>query len=49
MLIAACFMQRKQTSKWKWVAVIHYVLQMKKPRVFLGDTALDIVELQEQS
>lgn len=45
--IAARFVQRKQASKKEWAAVIHDSMQVKKPRVFLGDSGLDIVELQE--
>jgi len=46
--IAARFVQRKQASKKEWMAVIHDALQVKKPRMILGDSGLDIVELQEQ-
>jgi len=46
--IAAQFVQRKQASKEEWTAVIHDGMLVKKPRILLGDSGLDIVELQEQ-
>ena len=46
--IAARFVQRKQASKKEWKAVIRDSMQVKKPRVLLGDSGLDIVELQGQ-
>jgi len=46
--IAARFVQRKQATKKEWAMVIHDALQVKRPRVLLGDSGLDIVELQEQ-
>lgn len=46
--IAARFVQRKQATKQEWKAVIHDSIWVKKPRVLLGDSGLDIVELQEQ-
>lgn len=46
--IAAQFVQRKQSSKGEWTSVIHDGMMVKKPRVLLGDSGLDIVELQEQ-
>jgi len=45
--IAARFVQRKQAKKREWKAVIHDGIQVKKPRVLLADSALDIVELQD--
>jgi hypothetical protein len=46
--IAARFVQRKQATKREWTGVIHDALQVKKPRVLLGDSGLDIVQLQER-
>jgi hypothetical protein len=46
--IAAQFVPRKQASKEEWTAVIHDGMLVKKPRILLGDSGLDIVELQEQ-
>ena len=46
--IAARFVQRKQASTKGWMTVIRDALRVKKPRVLLGDSGLDIVELQEQ-
>jgi hypothetical protein len=46
--IAAQFVQRKQAPKAEWTAVIHDGMLVKKPRILLGDSGLDIVELQEQ-
>jgi len=45
--IAARFVQRKQASKEEWAAVIHDGMVVKKPTILLGDSGLDIVELQE--
>ena len=45
--IAAQFVQRKQAPKEEWTAVIHDGMLVKKPRILLGDSGLDIVELQE--
>ena len=45
--IAAQFVQRKQASKEEWIAVIQDGMVVKKPRILLGDSGLDIVELQE--
>ncbi len=46
--IAAKFVQRKQAPKEEWTAVIHDGMSVKKPRILLGDSGLDIVEMQEQ-
>jgi hypothetical protein len=46
--IAVQFVQRKQASKEEWSAVIHDGMLVKKPRVLLGDSGLDIVEMQEE-
>jgi hypothetical protein len=46
--IAAQFVQRKQAPKEELTAVIHDGMLVKKPRILLGDSGLDIVELQEQ-
>jgi len=46
--IAARFVQRKQASKVEWAMVIHDGMVVKKPTILLGDSGLDIVELQEQ-
>jgi len=46
--IAARFVQRKQASTKGWMTVIRDAGRMKKPLVLLGDSGLDIVELQEQ-
>jgi hypothetical protein len=46
--IAARFVQRKQAKKREWNAVIHDSMKVKKPRILLADSALDIVELQKQ-
>lgn len=46
--LAAQFVQRKQASKEEWTAVIQDGEVVKKPRVLLGDSGLDIVELQEE-
>ena len=46
--IAARFVQRKQASKEEWTAVILDGMLVKKPGILLGDSGLDIVELQEQ-
>jgi hypothetical protein len=46
--IAAQFVQRKQAPKEEWTAVIHDGMLVKKPRVLLGDSGLDIVEMQEE-
>jgi hypothetical protein len=45
--IAARFVQRKQATKKQWASVIRDALQVKKPLVLLGDSGLDIVELQD--
>ena len=45
--IAARFVQRKQASKKEWSMVIQDGMQVKKPTILLGDSGLDIVELQE--
>lgn len=45
--IAAQFVQRKQASKKEWSMVIQDGMQVKKPTILLGDSGLDIVELQE--
>jgi len=46
--IAARFVQRKQASKEEWAAVIHDGMLVKKPTMLLGDSGLDIVEMQEK-
>jgi len=46
--IAAHFVQRKQASKREWSMVIHDGMMVKKPTILLGDSGVDIVELQEQ-
>jgi len=46
--IAAQFVQRKQASKKEWSLVIHDGMVVKKPTMVLGDSGLDIVEMQEQ-
>jgi len=46
--IAARFVQRKQASKEEWTAVILDGMLVKKPGILLGDSGLDIVELQAQ-
>ena len=46
--IAARFVQRKQASKEEWAMVIHEGMLVKKPTIFLGDSGLDIIEMQEQ-
>lgn len=46
--IAAQFVQRKQAPKEEWTAVINDGMLVKKPRILLGDSGLDIVEMQEQ-
>jgi len=46
--IAAQFVQRKQAPKEEWTAVIQDGMLVKKPLILLGDSGLDIVELQEQ-
>jgi len=45
--IAARFVQRKQASKQEWSMVIHDGMLVKKPTILLGDSGLDIVEMQE--
>ena len=45
--IAARFVQRKQASKKEWSLVIQDGMQVKKPTILLGDSGLDIVEMQE--
>jgi hypothetical protein len=45
--IAARFVQRKQASKKEWSMVIQDGMQVKKPTILLGDSGLDIVEMQE--
>ncbi|MEM4258257.1 MAG: transposase [Candidatus Thermoplasmatota archaeon] len=44
----ARFVQRKQASKEEWSMVIREGMLVKKPTVLLGDSGLDIVEMQEQ-
>jgi hypothetical protein len=46
--IAAQFVQRKQAPKEEWTTVIQDGMLVKKPGILLGDSGLDIVELQEQ-
>jgi|GEM_PF-330996 len=46
--IGAKFVQRKQASKEEWTVVIQDGMLVKKPRVLLGDSGMDIVEMQEQ-
>lgn len=46
--IAAQFVQRKQASRREWNMVIQDGILVKKPTILLGDSGLDIVELQEQ-
>lgn len=46
--LAACFVQRKQATKEEWTMVIHDGILVKKPTILLGDSGLDIVDLQEQ-
>jgi len=46
--IAAHFVQRKQASKQEWSMVIHEGILVKKPTILLGDSGIDIVDLQEQ-
>lgn len=46
--IAAQFVQRKQASKKEWSMVIQDGMLVKKPTILLGDSGLDIVEMQEQ-
>lgn len=46
--IGAKFVQRKQASKEEWIVVIQDGMLVKKPRVLLGDSGIDIVEMQEQ-
>ncbi|MBU0497255.1 MAG: transposase [Candidatus Thermoplasmatota archaeon] len=45
--IAAQFVHRKQASKEEWTAVIQDGILVKKPGILLGDSGLDIVEMQE--
>jgi hypothetical protein len=44
--IAARFVQRKPASKQEWTMVIHEGMLVKKPTIVLGDSGVDIVELQ---
>jgi len=45
--IAARFVQRKQASRQEWSMVIQEGMLVKKPTILLGDSGLDIVEMQE--
>lgn len=44
--VAARFVQRKQASKREWTMVIQDGMLVKKPTILLGDSGVDIVELQ---
>jgi len=44
--IAAQFVQRKQATREEWTMVIQEGLLVKKPTILLGDSGLDIVDLQ---
>lgn len=46
--IAAKFVQRKQAPKEEWAMVIQDGMLVKKPTILLGDSGLDIVEMQEE-
>lgn len=46
--IAAQFVQRKQASKGEWSMVIRDGMMVKKPTILLGDSGLDIVEMQDE-
>ena len=46
--IAAQFVQRKQALKEEWSMVIQDSILVKKPNIVLGDSGLDIVEMQEK-